>query len=145
MYKAIFYNNAIIYKGTFLNSHNMKIKRIKPPYFKCGRYKLNEYEARRMLVDTALGIISPGLVLTDCKGVSASIERDGHLTNSLYGFGVASDLTMALLHAQDDSIFKDETLPASVRVERAKELLKKFSLNLNQSCETDNSQHQMKK
>lgn len=24
MYKAIFYNNAIIYKGTFLNSHNMK-------------------------------------------------------------------------------------------------------------------------
>jgi hypothetical protein len=78
----------------------MKIKRIKAPKFKVGRYSLNEYEVRNLMVEIAKGERPAGLVVTDEKGQSATLLENGRPDKNLYGFGVASELTLELIRIE---------------------------------------------
>lgn len=75
----------------------MKIERIKPPKYKVGRYSLNEYEVRKLMVDVAIGFQSSGIKVTDINGNSAIIQSNGRLSNQLYGFDISSKFTLELL------------------------------------------------
>ena len=78
----------------------MKIKRIKVPKFKVGRYSLNEYEVRNLMVEIAKGERPAGLVVTDEKGQSATLLENGRPDKNLYGFGVAAELTLELIRIE---------------------------------------------
>jgi len=83
---------------------NMKIKRIKVPKFKVGRYSLNEYEVRNLMVEIAKGERPAGIVVTDENGESATLQPNGRPDKNLYGFGVAAQLTIELLRIDRDKL-----------------------------------------
>lgn len=82
----------------------MKLKRIKPPKFKVGRYTLNEYELRQLMLDVALGEVDCGIEIKDEKGNTAVITESGFLEFTkgylLKRFSLSSDLTMKLIRTK---------------------------------------------
>lgn len=76
----------------------MKITRIKPPKFRIGRYALNEYEIRQYCLEVAEGKRKPGDIIKDSEGNTATILRNGRLSNVLGGLVLSAQLTMDLLN-----------------------------------------------
>ena len=75
----------------------MKITRVKAPKFRVGRYVLNEYELRTLMVEVAKGE-KPGNIKVKCpQGMVSIIREDGILTDSLSGFDIAAKLCIELL------------------------------------------------
>lgn len=77
--------------------HTLKVKRITPPVFKVGRYKLNEYELRNLMVEVARGEKPSGIVVKDSTGTTATVLENGSLSNNLKGMEVNSLFTMEIL------------------------------------------------
>ncbi len=75
----------------------MKITRIKPPKYKNGRYSLNEYELRQLMLEVAKGEKQSGQTIKDLKGNSANIQPDGSLTYNLFGTDIMTCTTMNML------------------------------------------------
>lgn len=75
----------------------MKIDRIKPPKYKVGRYSLNEYEVRKLMVDVAKGICPSGIKIIDEEKTCATILPSGRLDKNIYGFGINSGFTIELI------------------------------------------------
>ncbi len=57
----------------------MMITRIKPPKYKVGRYSLNEYELRQLMLEVAKKEKPFGQTVKDQKGHCATIQEDGSL------------------------------------------------------------------
>jgi hypothetical protein len=74
-----------------------KIKRIKPPKFKLGRYILNEYELRNLMLEVAKGSAPKNLKVKDKNGLEAEILENGRLSVSLEGLQINSELTLGVL------------------------------------------------
>lgn len=75
----------------------MKVKRIQPPHYDVDGLSLNEYELRSVMADVAEGKRDPGIKVSDQKGGTAMIEKDGSLSGSLYGLDICSGFTMTLI------------------------------------------------
>lgn len=78
----------------------MNITRIKPPKWRVGRYVLNEYEVRCLMVDVCLGKKQPGIKITDENGKTAEILPDGRLTDNLKGFDVSGNFCLTILREE---------------------------------------------
>lgn len=78
----------------------MEITRIKPPKFRVGRYSLNEYELRLLMLEVAEGKREPGIRVHEVGGRSVTIGEHGFLSQALEGLGVASEFTMALIRVR---------------------------------------------
>jgi len=75
----------------------MVITRISPPKFKVGRFSLNEYELRNLMLEVAKEVKPSGIKVKDILGVIAYIEPTGYLSVNLEGFGISSKLTLQLI------------------------------------------------
>lgn len=85
-----------------------KIKRIIPPKFKVGRYVLNEYELRSLMLEVCEGKRDSGIKVVDMQSLEiAYINTDGSLTRSLQGLRVAAELTIRLIRERN-TIVRDE-------------------------------------
>lgn len=91
----------------------MNIKRITPPKYRVGRYVLNEYELRTLMVEVARGHKPEGIAIKDEKGATAIIRSDGTLSHSLYGLDINSRATLDLMRIRWVSLGK-EPLPRGV-------------------------------
>jgi hypothetical protein len=79
------------------NENDMKnIKRISAPKFKVGRFVLNEYELRQLMLDVANGNEAAGIKVKDSTGKVVEILEDGHLSGCIKGLDVADSLAMEL-------------------------------------------------
>jgi hypothetical protein len=93
----------------------MEMKRITAPKFKVGRYVLNEYEARSLQVQTALGNIAPYTITIkeiDPKTrrviATSQMREDGTLTNVLPGYSVATGFTFQLIRIKKEKEEKEK-------------------------------------
>lgn len=77
----------------------MEITRIKVPKFRVGRYVLNEYELRQLMLDVALGVKPAGIEVRDEYGVIATIRKDGGLSVNLEGLAISARLLGARIKA----------------------------------------------
>ena len=91
------------------------MKRITAPKFKVGRYVINEYEARSLQVQTALGNIAPYTITIkeiDPKTRrvigSTQMREDGTFTNILEGFGLATSFTFDLIRMKRQKAEKEK-------------------------------------
>lgn len=75
----------------------MKITRIKPPKYKVGKYSLNEYELRQLMVEVAKGEKASGLIVKDEKETCATIKEDGALSCPLFGMNISSAFTLEII------------------------------------------------
>ena len=75
----------------------MKITRINPPKYKVGRYSLNEYEVRQLMVEVAEKKKPFGIKVSDSSGTVATIQEDGSLSCPLYRMNEMSSATLMLL------------------------------------------------
>lgn len=73
------------------------VKRIKPPKYKFGRYSLNEYELRNLMLEVAKGDRPHNIQVKDEKGNIATINQDGSLSNTLHGLDIASSFTLKMI------------------------------------------------
>lgn len=80
----------------------MEITRIKAPKFRVGRYVLNEYELRQLMLDVVLGLKPAGIEVRDERGVVATIRKDGGLSNNLEGLAISGQLHIARIKAVRD-------------------------------------------
>ena len=78
----------------------MYIARIRPPKYRVGRYVLNEYELRKLMVEVCEGSKQPGIKVKDEFGNIATIRADGRLDCSLSGLDINSKFTIALFRDQ---------------------------------------------
>lgn len=70
--------------------------KIKPPKYKVGKYTLNEYELRLLMLEVAINKKSQeGLVVKDEYGRTAEIKSDGSLSGPIFGLGICSSLSIA--------------------------------------------------
>lgn len=67
------------------------IKRIKVPMFKVGKYNLNIYEVRNLIMEVIKGEREPGIKITDEMGNVATILSDGFLDTDLPRFGLEGE------------------------------------------------------
>lgn len=88
-----------------------KIKRIKPPKFKVGRYVLNEYELRCLQVEVAKGDRDGGIMVREQSGESAIILDDGTLNIPLKGYQIASTFSLELLRINREKRLTGEGCP----------------------------------
>lgn len=75
----------------------MQIKKINPPKFKIGRYRLNEYELRNLMLEVAEGnnTFFINAKVTDEYGNSAYIATNGALTGDRFpGLAIATEISM---------------------------------------------------
>lgn len=77
--------------------HTLKVKRITPPVFKVGRYKINEYELRNLMLEVARGEKPSGIVVKDSTGTTATVLENGSLSNNLKGLELNSLFTLEML------------------------------------------------
>ena len=75
----------------------MNITRVKPPKFKVGRYTLNEYELRTLMLEVAKGLKPENIKVKDINGNTAIINSDGTLSRTLEGMSIHSTLTIELI------------------------------------------------
>jgi len=75
----------------------MKITRIKPPKYKVGRYSLNEYELRQLMLEVAKKEKHFGIIVTDKDGYKATIMEDGSLSCNLFGTDIMSRATLDMI------------------------------------------------
>lgn len=76
----------------------MEITRIKAPKFRVGRYALNEYEIRQYCLEVAEGKRKSGDIIKDSEGNTATILRNGRLSNVLGGLALSAQLTIKLMN-----------------------------------------------
>ena len=72
----------------------MKITRIKSPKFRVGRYILNEYELRQLLLEVCKGEKPSNFKIKDMQGNVFPILEDGTLSATPYGFDINSNITL---------------------------------------------------
>jgi hypothetical protein len=80
----------------------MNITRIAAPKFKVGRYTLNEYELRQLMLEVCRGERPAGIKVTQIRvplsngytTATAMIERNGRLSANLPGLAVATDISL---------------------------------------------------
>lgn len=76
----------------------LPIIRIKPPKYKVGKYVLNEYELRCLLVEVCEGRAMGDIHVSDEFGNSTKILPDGRLEhNCLNGLDINSLFTLRLI------------------------------------------------
>lgn len=80
----------------------MNITRVKPPKFKVGRYTLNEYELRTLMIEVAEGKKNAGIRVKDSNGNVGTILSSGFLDYNLKGFGMCSKLAMKILYLKNN-------------------------------------------
>jgi hypothetical protein len=80
-----------------------KITRIKPPKFRVGRYVLNEYELRRLMVQVAAKKKPSGILVKDAEGRYATITEDGSLSRPLYGLDLISSCNLRLIRIRREN------------------------------------------
>lgn len=73
------------------------ITRIKPPKYKVGRYSLNEYELRQLMLEVAKKEKPFGQTVKDQTGYCATIQEDGSLSCNLFGTDIMSNATLQML------------------------------------------------
>ena len=77
--------------------------RIKPPKYRIGRYILNEYELRKVMLEVAQGLKPAWIKVKDIYGNVAEIRPDGALAgDTLYGFAINSRFTLDMLGLRRD-------------------------------------------
>jgi hypothetical protein len=93
----------------------MEMKRITAPKFKVGRYVINEYEARSLQVQTALGNIAPYTITIkeiDPKTRrvigTAQMKEDGSLTRPLPGYSIATEFTFEMIRIKRQKAEKEK-------------------------------------
>lgn len=64
------------------------IKRIKVPMFKVGKYSLNIYEVRNLIMEVIKGEREPGIKITDEMGNVATILSGGFFDTDLPRFNL---------------------------------------------------------
>lgn len=74
-----------------------KITRITAPKFKIGKFSLNEYELRQLMLEVAQGLQLPYITVKDSKGVKALILCNGALSNNLFGMDITGKATLAMI------------------------------------------------
>ncbi len=91
------------------------MKRITAPKFKVGRYVINEYEARSLQVQTALGNIAPYTITIkeiDPKTRrvigTAQMKEDGSLTRPLLGYSIATEFTFEMIRIKRQKAEKEK-------------------------------------
>jgi hypothetical protein len=72
----------------------MNITRITPPKYRVGRYVLNEYELRALMLEVLKGEKPQGIKVKDIKGDTAEITSNGTLTKVLFGLDTATKFTL---------------------------------------------------
>ena len=83
------------------------VTRIKPPKFRVGRYVLNEYELRCLLVEITEGkhqeLIGKKVteITNECK--PSTIIQKGYTENSLDGLGINSKFALKLMAFKNKS------------------------------------------
>jgi hypothetical protein len=75
----------------------MKIERIKPPKYRVGKYVINEYELRKLMLSVCKGEIQSGIKVKDIYNKTATIQPDGSLDINLYGTDLMSLFTLDML------------------------------------------------
>lgn len=73
------------------------VTRIKPPKYKVGRYSLNEYELRQLMLEVAKKEKPFGQKVKDENGCTAVIFENGRLSCNLYGMDIMSRATIGVL------------------------------------------------
>jgi hypothetical protein len=81
----------------------MKIKRITPPKYRVGKYSLNEYELRNLMLEVAQKQKPAGIKVKDERGAVVTILENGRLSESIAGFDINSMLTLKLLKISRES------------------------------------------
>lgn len=77
---------------------SVRPRRIDPPRYKVGKYVLNEYELRYLMVQVCRGEIEPGFRVTHVQsGNSTIIRPDGRFEGRLGGLDIASGFTLDLI------------------------------------------------
>lgn len=76
------------------------ITRIKPPKYKVGRYSLNEYELRQLMLEVAKKEKPFGQTVKDQKGYCATIQEDGSLSCNLFGTDIMSLATLQMIRVR---------------------------------------------
>lgn len=74
-----------------------KVKRIAPPKFKVGRYVLNEYELRNLMLEVCKGERDSGIRVKGENGEVAYINADGTLSARLSGLAINSRFTLDMM------------------------------------------------
>ena len=74
----------------------MIITRVKAPKFKVGRYVLNEYELRTLMLEVAEGKKPAGIIVTEGKH-TAEILHTGILSHNLPGLAINSMTTLDII------------------------------------------------
>ena len=75
----------------------MEITRIKPPKYRVGRYMLNEYELRTLMIEIAKGIKPKGVKVKCPQGIVATITDKGTLSQSISGLDISGKLSLEIL------------------------------------------------
>jgi hypothetical protein len=78
----------------------MKITRINTPKFKVGRFVLNEYELRQLMLEVATGVQPAGIKVKDSTGKVVEILANGSLSDNIVGLSVADDIALKLHRIQ---------------------------------------------
>jgi hypothetical protein len=86
----------------FLILNHLTMTRITAPKFRVGRYKLNEYELRSLLVDVANGTKPEyiGKKVTE-SGHVARFNTDGLLIGRLPGLHIATEFALKLMEIKN--------------------------------------------
>ena len=74
-----------------------KITRIKPPKYKVGKYSLNEYELRQLMLEVAKKEKPFGQIVKDQNGKCSIIQEDGTLSCNLFGIDFMSLSTLCII------------------------------------------------
>jgi hypothetical protein len=79
---------------------NIKLTRIATPKYKVGRYTLNEYEVRNLMLEVAKGEKPSGIKIKDSTGKVVEVLPNGNLSDTIAGFSIADELGMHLYRIQ---------------------------------------------
>ena len=91
------FRELIFRSYSLIQDKPMKIINVDSPKFYINDACHNEYELRSIMLMVAKGELSEGIVVTDIKGNTATIQSDGCLTNDLYGMDLSDELSIKLL------------------------------------------------
>ena len=73
------------------------ITRIKAPKYKVGRYSLNEYELRILMLEVAKKEKPFGQSVKDQEGRVATIKENGSLSCNLFGMDINSNAQIQII------------------------------------------------
>lgn len=86
-----------------------KPTKITLPKFKVGRYVLNEYELRLMMLEVAKGEREGNIKVKDLSNnIESIIQEGGHLSNTLPGLSINSKITMEFIKIKRNVQDKEE-------------------------------------